>query len=247
MSLPCLPWVSCARLVVENSPLLHHLPYLTGCHQSIIAYSSQASWAATAGPLALNILAGVWNIRLYGCGEVNEVTEGPLLTVFSSTGRPVTLPERIRRVCLVPSLLEMCLSQVYKFVTPRMNVSVTVKEDVHLYIPSVTTISPEEGLSLDQLGHWLPVSLVERLGAGPAAVCCRPACLAPIFSECYLRLLETGVQRSWLGGGNIEMNTFLASVFYCGRACFLAHQREHLWEWEREMFARTMTYHNMIP
>ena len=91
--------------------------FLTGCHQSIIAYSSQASWAAMAGPLALNILAGVWNIRLYGCGEDTEVTqvtgegEEPLLTLTSSSGKPVTLPQRIRRVCDVPSLLEMSLRQ----------------------------------------------------------------------------------------------------------------------------------------
>ena len=85
---------------------------MIGCHQSIIAYSSQASWAAMAGPLALNILAGVWNIRLYGCGEDTEVTgEEPLLTLTSSSGKPVTLPQGIRRVCDVPSLLEMSLRQ----------------------------------------------------------------------------------------------------------------------------------------
>ena len=67
-----------------------------------------------AGPLALNILAGVWNIRLYGCGEDTEVTknvpgeEEPLLTL---TSKPVSLPSRIRRVCDVPSLLEMSLRQ----------------------------------------------------------------------------------------------------------------------------------------
>ena len=92
---------------------------LTGCHQSIISYSSQASWAAMAGPLALNILAGVWNIRLYGCGEDIEVTdtvpgeeEEPLLTLTSSSGKPISLPPRLRRVCDVPSLLEMSLRQV---------------------------------------------------------------------------------------------------------------------------------------
>ena len=117
--------------MLDNNPRLHHLAYLTGnviiivtiimmmigCHQSIISYSSQASWAAMAGPLALNILAGVWNIRLYGCGEDTEVTETvpgeeePLLTLTSSSGKPVSLPSRIRRVCDVPSLLEMSLRQ----------------------------------------------------------------------------------------------------------------------------------------
>ena len=118
--------------------------------------------------------------------------------------------------------------------------SVTVTEDVHLYIPSVTS-EAESGLSLAQLGHQLPVSLVSRLRSGPASVCCRPACLAPIFSECHLRLLETGVQRSWLGGGNIEMRSFLASMMYCSLACFLGHQGDPgLWGWETEMLARTM-------
>ena len=123
-----------------------------------------------------------------------------------------------------------------------MSVSVTVTEDVHLYIPSVTVTSEAEaGLCLAQLGHQLPVSLVSRLRSGPASVCCRPACLAPIFSECHLRLLETGVQRSWLGGGNIEMRSFLASLLYCSLACFLGHQSDPgLWGWETEMLARTM-------
>ena len=129
--------------------------------------------------------------------------------------------------------------QVYKLVTPRMSVSVTVTEDVHLYIPSVTIIS-EAGLSLDQLSHQLPVSLVQRLRSGPASVCCWPTCLSPIFSECHLRLLETGVQRSWLGGGNIERRTFLASLLYCSLACFLGHQSDSLYDWETEMLTRTM-------
>ena len=121
-----------------------------------------------------------------------------------------------------------------------MSVSVTVTEDVHLYIPSVTIISEAEaGLGLAQLGQQVPVSLVARLRSGPASVCCRPACLAPIFSECHLRLLETGVQRSWLGGGNIELRTFLASVFYCSLACFLGHQADGLCQWESQMLART--------
>ena len=70
-----------------------------------------------AGPLALNILAGVWNIRLYGCGEDIGVTdtvpgeEEPLLTLTSSSGKPISLPPRIKRVCDVPSLLEMSLRQ----------------------------------------------------------------------------------------------------------------------------------------
>ena len=131
--------------------------------------------------------------------------------------------------------------QVYKFVTPRLSVRVSVTEDVHLYIPSVSIISEAEaGLGLAPLAHQLPVSLVERLRSGPASVCCRPACLDPIFSQCHLRLLETGVQRSWLGGGNIEMRTFLASLTYCSLACFLSHQRENTWAWEREMLARTV-------
>ena len=57
-------------------------------------------------------------IRLYGCGEdFTEVTdpelgeEEPLLRFISSSGKPVTLPSRIRRVCDVPSLLEMSLRQ----------------------------------------------------------------------------------------------------------------------------------------
>ena len=30
VTLPCLPWVSCARLMLDNNPRLHHLAYLTG-------------------------------------------------------------------------------------------------------------------------------------------------------------------------------------------------------------------------
>ena len=67
-----------------------------------------------AGPLALNILAGVWNIRLYGCGENTEVTDQePLLTLTSRSGKPVSLPPRIRKVCDIPSLLEMSLRQAH--------------------------------------------------------------------------------------------------------------------------------------
>ena len=107
------------NLIYDTCQSLFNDCYLfTGCHQSIIAYSSQASWAAMAGPLALNILAGVWNIRLYGCGENAELThpdpgEEPLLTLTSTSGKPVSLPPRIRKVCDIPSLLEMSLRQAH--------------------------------------------------------------------------------------------------------------------------------------
>ena len=47
--LPALPWISGTKLMLDNNPHLHHVPYLVGCQQSILNYSSQASWAVVAG------------------------------------------------------------------------------------------------------------------------------------------------------------------------------------------------------
>ena len=54
--------------MLEDNASLTYLPYLTGCQQTLITYSNQASWAALARPIVENTLDGVWSLRVGGCG-----------------------------------------------------------------------------------------------------------------------------------------------------------------------------------
>ena len=245
MTLPALPWLSCPRLMVDNNPSLHHLPYLVGCQQSIVTYSSQASWAVMAAPVAQNIMEGVWNIRLYGCSEdghqqLSDDNLG-LVTVQVSSSKKLLLPENIDKISNIPSLIELSLRKVYAyFYKPKFCMKITVTEDLHLYIPS-TTLDQESTNTSDDL--QLPMWLMEKLSRGPSTFCCRPSCCGPIFMECFLQVLENDVQRTWLGGGNLEKKTFLAIQYFCSQGCFLEYCNDpKLSEWEKQLLKRNVEF-----
>ena len=217
VTLPALPWVSCPRVLLDNNPRLHHLPHLVGCQVqgdnelniftnmlycypqlSLATYTRQASWAAVAGPVAENILAGVWQLQMYGCGEPpgqGAGLEAGLVTLRLGGATPtlLQLPGRVRRVVAVPSLLELAARRVYSgLLTPGLSLQMRVTEEVHLYIPSLldslqnslySAQHEDSGLQLASLAPLLPASLLQLLARGPATFCCRPACRGPIFSE----------------------------------------------------------------
>lgn len=240
-TLPALPWLGCTRLILDNNPHLTHLPYLVGCQQSILTYSSQASWAAVAGPTAHNLLEGVWNIRLYGCSELSynipedkPVNTNQFLTVRvlmdDGNTRLVRLPERIEGICRIPRLLEMSAKILYKCLSSGLKLNIKVTEDIQLFLPTLTCSKDKD---IKDLNTWFPMNLVRLLNDTPVTFCCNPHCCSPIFRECFLQIVKTMVQRSWLGGGNLEMTSFLASQFYCGEYCYQKYckdQRTSPWE-----------------
>ena len=165
---------------------------------SLATYTRQASWAAVAGPVAENILAGVWQLQMYGCGEPpgqGAGLEAGLVTLRLGGATPtlLQLPGRVRRVVAVPSLLELAARRVYSgLLTPGLSLQMRVTEEVHLYIPSLldslqnslySAQHEDSGLQLASLAPLLPASLLQLLARGPATFCCRPACRGPIFSE----------------------------------------------------------------
>ena len=155
-----------------------------------------------AGPVAENILAGVWQLQMYGCGEppgqgagLGAGLEAGLVTLRLGGATPtlLQLPGRVRRVVAVPSLLELAARRVYSgLLTPGLSLQMRVTEEVHLYIPSLldslqnslySAQHEDSGLQLASLAPLLPASLLQLLARGPATFCCRPACRGPIFSE----------------------------------------------------------------
>ena len=232
--------------MLENNHNLHHLPHYVGCQQSILIYSSQASWAAMAAPTVQNIADGVWNIRLYGCSEQQEGDDEndqslSVRVCVNDKMKTLRLPQRLENICKIPKLLEMSAKTVYNFLTPRLRLRVKCVEDIKLPIPTLQSFNSSDHhhedhqIPLHHLHQLLPANLVQLLSAPPVTFCSNPRCCQPIFRECFLRIVEVKVQRSWIGGGNIEMKSFLASQYYCGEHCFRSY-RDHpdVTRWEME-------------
>ena len=246
-TLPALPWLACTRIMIENNPHLNHLPYLVGCQQSILTYSSQASWAAMAGPTAQNILDGVWNMRMYGCAESREnipddkpenIKQFPTVRVLLDDGSTIDLklPGRIERICPIPKLLELSSKIVYNCLSPKLKLNIKVTEDIQLFLPTLTCSIEKKTKGLDLL---LPKNLVTLLNNTPVAFCNYPQCCNPIFRECHVVIVRTMVQRSWHGGGHLEMTSCLASRFYCGEACYQMYCKdERTSSWEKDIIEK---------
>ena len=62
--------------MLEDNARLNYLPYLTGCQQTILTYSNQASWSALSQPVVENTLNGVWSLRVGGCGVTSAPAAG---------------------------------------------------------------------------------------------------------------------------------------------------------------------------
>lgn len=241
LTLPALPFLSCPRLIFEDNPHLHHIPYMTGCQQTIMSYSSQATWAAMAGPVVQNTLHGVWNMRLQGCSQVQD----DLPPVRSSAlaikigNKDLILPPELGSVSStssgsVPSLAELCLKATYSLLSESLYLSVNTSQDIHLHLQSLSVKTKGVHLSDCQL----PSSTAATLARGPISFCSWPACSKPIFVESCVEILEKDVQRTFLGTGEVEMMTILATRFYCSSACYTNYAIGDLFTWERELLKR---------
>eukprot|EP00092_Neocalanus_flemingeri_P045963 GFUD01051582.1.p1 GENE.GFUD01051582.1~~GFUD01051582.1.p1 ORF type:complete len:429 (-),score=108.48 GFUD01051582.1:51-1337(-) len=241
VTLPALPFLSCPRVLCEENPHLHHIPYLTGCQQTILSYSNQASWAAMAGPVVQNTLQGVWNMRLLGCSQVQDVPSSSksAAPVIEINRKSLTLPSELSQVFpptspSLPSLSELCLKAAYSLLTGSLRLTVKVNKDIQLHLPS--TSLQTEGVHLRDC--QLPKSTAAILARGPATFCSWPGCSKPIFQESCVEIIEKSVQRTFLGTGEIEMMSILATRFYCSSGCFTNYSRGSLFPWEREILKR---------
>jgi len=237
ITLPALPFLSCPRLIVEDNPHLHHIPYMTGCQQTIMTYSSQATWAAMAGPVVQNTLQGVWNMRLQGCSQSEVAILDPAYHFIEVVGsKSLGLPSQLRTVTStregsIPSLTELCLKTVYSQMSGSVKLSVNISQDIHLHIQSLSVSG--EGLHLPTC--YLPANLSTTLARGPTTFCCYPACSKPIFQESCVQVLQKEVQRTFLGTGEVEMMSILATRFYCSSACYTNYSLQDIFPWEREL------------
>jgi len=249
--LPALPWISGTKLMLDNNPHLHHVPYLVGCQQSILNYSSQASWAVVAGPIAQNLLDGVWNIRLYGCSEntdeniMNDLDE-ELIIVNVDCKKNCYLPSKIVNICTIPSLLELCMRKIYRLSYENLSMTISLPDDAFIHIPSITVDNTYGMMNYGVMKQYLPLNIRKSFRCGPSTFCCYTRCCGPIFSECYLQVVETDVQRSWIGGGNLELKTFLATKYFCSWNCFFKNDLEASC-WERTINKRSKSWKIINP
>ena len=245
LTLPALPFLSCPRLIFEDNPHLHHIPYMTGCQQTIMSYSSQATWAAIAGPVVQNTLHGVWNMRLQGCSQVQD----DLPPVRSSAQvikigkKDLILPSELGSVTptssgFLPSLTELCLKATYSLLSKSLYLSVNTSQDIHLHLQSLSVKTEGGHLSDCQL----PSSTAATLARGPASFCSWPACSKPIFLESCVEILEKDVQRTFMGTGEVEMMSILATRFYCSSACYTNYAMGDLFTWETELLKRGISW-----
>ena len=256
VTFPASPSLSCCRILLDQNPRLHHLPYLLGCQQTILEYSNQAAWAASSS-LARDTMDGVWNLKLSGCdledeaeedekGEEDEEEEFPI--IVTQSGKRLRFSDRLKciwntaemKVC---SLKELCLKAVYSQVEGRLVLRLRLSEDVRLHLPSLYT-DYSGSLTLADLRSQLPGEVWDILRSGPISHCCSPSCCRPIFQEAEIEILESPVQTGWRGGGGGGLTTFLASRLYCQSACYFSHRHQpsHPWEkiWHsREIACRT--------
>ena len=178
--------------------------------------------------------------RLYGCSENIQVQDripeqDDLIQIFvEDRNQALSLPSRLKQISDIPSLHELSIRSVYGFLNTRIRIKISCTDDVHLHIPSLVLEKKLEGsFPIENLKFWLPCNIIEMLSTCPTTFCCHPVCCGPIFSECFLNVQETDVQRSWLGGGQLEMRTFLATKYFCGRKCYLEyvnHCNNSAWE-----------------
>jgi len=243
LTLPALPFLSCPRVLFEDNPHLHHIPYWTGCQQTILSYSNQASWAAMAGPVVQNTLQGVWNLRSQGCSLVQEGTPIHHSTSIQIDNKHLILPPELNTVippsapCL-PSLTELCLKAVYSLVSGSLQLTVNTNQDIHLHLLSTST--KNDGISLTD--SQLPTSTAGVLARGPVSFCTWPSCTKPIFQESCVEIIEKQVQRTFLGTGEVEMRSVLATRFYCSPACFNSYVMGSMFDWERELFRKGINW-----
>jgi len=244
ITLPALPFISCPRLILEDNPHLHHIPYMTGCQQTIMTYSSQATWAAMAGPVVQNTLQGIWNMRLQGCSQSGVTILDPeYLNIEVVGGKYLALPPPLVSVTTptdgsIPSLTELCLKRTYNLMSRSVNLSVNISQDIHLHIQSLSVRS--EGMHLPSC--YLPANLSTTLARGPTAFCSYPACNQPIFQESCVEVLQKEVQRSFLGTGEVEMMNILATRLYCSSACYTNYSLGDIFPWERQLLKKGLEW-----
>ena len=102
VTFPASPSLSCCRILLDQNPRLHHLPYLLGCQQTILEYSNQAAWASSSS-LARDTMDGVWNLKLSGCDQEDEAEkeddeeEGEEIPVIvTQSGKRLRFSDRLR-------------------------------------------------------------------------------------------------------------------------------------------------------
>jgi len=241
VTLPALPFLSCPRLLFEDNPHLHHIPYLTGCQQTILSYSNQASWAALAGPVVQNTLQGVWNMRLQGCSEIldDPSTLSSASPAIRINKKNLILPVELSKVSStfspsIPSLLELCLKATYSVLSGSLHLTVKTNQDIQIHLQSTSLL--KEGVHL--LDCQLPSSTAAILARGPASFCSWPGCCKPIFQESCVELLKKSVQRTFMGTGEVEMLNILATRFYCSLACYTNYIIGPMFPWEKELWEK---------
>ena len=183
--------------------------------------------------------------RLYGCSEnvhgTDKIPESDdSIQIFVEERQQcLTLPPRLKRISDIPSLHELSLRAVYGFLRPKLTMKITCTDDVHMLIPSL--MSEEDGsFPIDDLKYWIPCNIAKTLSSCPTSFCCHPVCCGPIFTECFIQVQETDVQRSWLGGGQLEMKTFLATKYFCGLKCYLEYVNDSKSSaWKMDFLKRT--------
>ena len=95
------------------------------------------------GPIAQNLLDGVWNIRLYGCSEntdeniMNDLDE-ELIIVNVDCKKNCYLPSKIVNICTIPSLLELCMRKIYRLSYENLSMTISLPDDAFIHIPSIT-------------------------------------------------------------------------------------------------------------
>jgi len=245
VSLPALPFLSCPRLIFEENPHLHHIPYMTGCQQTIMSYSSQATWAAMAGPMVQNTLQGVWNMRLQGCSQIQDDfhPDRSAAQTIQIGEKKLIMPSELSSVSTtsagyLPSLKELCLKATYALLSGSLSLSVNTSQDIHLHLQSLTVEA--EGLHLNNC--HLPSSITATLARGPTSFCSWPSCSKPVFQESCVEVIKKDVQRTFLGTGEVEMMCILATRFYCSSACFTNYSMDDIFTWERDLLKKGMNW-----
>jgi hypothetical protein len=130
------------------------------------------------------------------------------------------------------------LKTTYSLLSGSLSLSVNTSQDIQLHLPSLTVQGP--GLALSDV--CLPSSLCSTLSRGPATFCSYPACSKPVFRECSVEVVEKDVQRTFLGTGEVELTSILATRFYCSSACYINYSTRAMFPWEKELLRRGIVW-----
>ncbi len=200
ISLPTLPFLTCPRVIFDNNPEIHHIPFLLGCQQNNLGPSSTPFLRDQLS----NNHENKWYFPVRGCfSTTNKNGSNTIFNCFVDQKKLIRAP---------PSLTELAFRASYKILFEKQ---VDCDHGNVRRRPRRMTLKGKEILNASEI--LLPKTLKILLLKGPTAICCNLKCLGPIFDEANVCFSETNFAQFDLENG--DRHWPLTSRYFCGEWC----------------------------